>query len=139
MKCYLVCLLLFLVISQELPEQQRITVETKLEVDQSDDYDGNKIKNKEKMKNLVNIYIKDQNWNEEQQIDKETFIKMFIDVIQKSSLKQRTTRLLNRFAENTIDKYGEPILVKNLQNYFNLDALERIYLQLFNPHINTDL
>ena len=91
------------------------------------------------MINLVNIYIKEKKWDEEEQIDKETFTKMFIHIIQKSSLKQRNTNILNRFAEKTINKYGVPIIVKNLHNYFNLDVLEKIYLQLFNPKINTDL
>ena len=139
MKYFLVYMLLFLIKSQRIPEQQNVKYEAKLEIDTSDDREGNKIKDREKMLNLVNIYIKEKKWDEEEQIDKETFSKMFIHIIQKSPLKQRNTNILNRFAEKTINKYGEPIIVKNLHNYFNLDVLEKIYLQLFNPKINTDL
>ena len=91
-----------------------------------------------KKKKIQNEEIDSEN-DEEEQIDKETFTIMFIHIIQKSPLKQRITNILNRFAEKTINKYGEPIIVKNLHNYFNLDVLEKIYLQLFNPKINTDL
>ena len=140
MKYFLVCILLFLIKSQRIiPEPEYVKYEAKLEIDSSDDLEGNKIKDREKMLNLVNIYIKEKKWDEEEQIDKETFTIMFIHIIQKSPLKQRNTNILNRFAEKTINKYGEPIIVKNLHNYFNLDVLEKIYLQLFNPKINTDL
>ena len=140
MKYFLVCILLFLIKSQRIiPEPEYVKYEAKLEIDSSDDLEGNKIKDREKMLNLVNIYIKEKKWDEEEQIDKETFTIMFIHIIQKSPLKQRNTNILNRFAEKTINKYGVPIIVKKLHNYFNLDVLEKIYLQLFNPKINTDL
>ena len=141
MKYFLVYafLLLVLIINKEVHCQYEAKIETVLEFDDSDDYEGNKLKNKEKMKNLVNAYIQEQKWEEEKQIDKESFIKMFKEVIQKSSLNQRSNNTLARFAEKTINKFGEPIIVKNLQKYFNIDDLQKIYLELFKPKVNTDL
>ena len=92
----------------------------------------------EQMKRLVKNYIQSKNWELEKEITIEEFKQMFTNVIQKSFLKQYHTEILTRFAENTIKRYGEPIIVKNLENYFEPNELQKIYLKLYNP-IDTDL
>ena len=92
----------------------------------------------EQMKRLVKDYIQSKKWELEKEITIDEFKKMFANVIQKSFLKQYHTEILTRFAENTIKRYGEPIIVKNLENYFEPNELQKIYLKLYNP-IDTDL
>ena len=64
---------------------------------------------------------------------------MFVDIIQKSPLKQTFEETAKRLAENTIKKHEGPILVKNLDQYFNFEELSKTYLELFNPQQTTDL
>ena len=114
--------------------KSQVKIEQKLEYTERDE----NVDKNEQMKRLVKNYIQSKNWELEKEITIEEFKQMFTNVIQKSFLKQYHTEILTRFAENTIKRYGEPIIVKNLENYFEPNELQKIYLKLYNP-IDTDL
>ena len=138
-------ILLILKISQENKDKEVNEQEIKFDVSneeiifEGNDYEDYLRKRDEKMKSLVNEYILQQNWEQEQQIDREAFVKMFNIIIQKSPLKQSDTNILNKYALKTIQNYGEPIFVKNLHQYYDLKGLNNIYIQLFSPDVNSDL
>ena len=91
------------------------------------------------IKKLLNKYIQSKKWEPEKQLTNEIFTEMFVDIIQKSPLKQTFEETAKRLAENTIKKHEGPILVKNLDQYFNFEELSKTYLELFNPQQTTDL
>ena len=93
----------------------------------------------DRMKEIINEYIQEQKWNQEQQIDKETFKKMFVYLIQKGALKQGSSALLKKLADKIIEKHGEPIIVKNLVQYFDIQELTLAYTRLLNPGKTSDL
>ncbi len=92
----------------------------------------------DKRKELLSEYIEDQNWEQEKIIDKDTFMKMFINLIQRGALRQGNTGILKKLADKVIEKHGEPIIVKNLEKYFNIEELTLTYTKLLSP-INADL
>ena len=92
----------------------------------------------DKMKELIDEYTQEQNWTQEQQINKDTFKKMFTNIIQRGALRQGNTDILNKLADKMIEKHGEPIVVKNLSKYFNIEELTLTYTKMLNPK-NTDL
>ena len=92
----------------------------------------------DKMKELLSEYIEDQNWEQEKIIDKDTFMKMFINLIQRGALRQGNTGILKKLADTVIEKHGEPIIVKNLEKYFNIEELTLTYTKLLSP-MNADL
>ena len=92
----------------------------------------------DKMKELLSEYIEDQNWEQEKIIDKDTFMKMFINLIQRGALRQGNTGILKKLADKVIEKHGEPIIVKNLEKYFNIEELTLTYTKLLSP-MNSDL
>ena len=92
----------------------------------------------DKMKELISEYIEDQNWEQEKIIDKDTFMKMFINLIQRGALRQGNTGILKKLADKVIEKHGEPIIVKNLEKYFNIEELTLTYTKLLSP-MNADL
>ena len=128
---YLFLLLIIKTFQQQIPEKRSF----KVEIDTSYDSDMTEEKKEEKIQNLVNKYIQEQKWILEKEIDKEEFIKMFKDIIQRSALKQKDTGILKRFAEKAIEHFGEHIIVKNLRQYFEIAKLRKIILELY----NTDL
>ena len=138
-------IILILKISQENNDEEIVEHKIGLDLSNEDidvegnDYEDYLRKRDEKMKSLVNEYILQKKWNQEQQINRKEFIDMFHIVIQKSPIKQGNTKVLNKFALKTIQKYGEPIYVKNLQQYYNLKGLNNIYIELFSPDVNSDL
>ena len=93
----------------------------------------------DKMKEELKGYIQEQKWSPEHQIEKETFKKMFVYLIQKGALKQGSSSLLKKLADKIIEKHGEPILVKNLEKYFNIQELTLTYTSLLHPGKTTDL
>ena len=92
----------------------------------------------DKMKELLSEYIEDQNWEQEKIIDKDTFMKMFINLIQRGALRQGNAGILKKLADKVIEKHGEPIIVKNLEKYFNIEELTLTYTKLLSP-MNADL
>ena len=116
------------------------TIEKKLEEDE----DLNKYEEdhsmEQKMKELLDEYVKEQKWKPEQQLNKETFKKMFVYLIQRGALRQGSSTILKKLADKILEKHGEPIIVKNLDNYFNIMELTLTYTRLLNPsNKNTDL
>ena len=92
------------------------------------------------MKKNVEEYIKEQKWTPEQVIDKETFKKMFIYILQKGALKNGSTAILKKLSDTIVKNHGEKIIVKNLQNYYNMTELGLAYSTLFYKSVtNTDL
>ncbi len=114
------------------------TIEEKLKEEDLDSYEEDHSMD-EKLAGLVNEYVQEQKWSPEQQLDKETFKKMFVYVIQRGALRQGNSGILKKLADKIIEKHGEPILVKNLIKYFNIMDLTLTYSQLLHPQKNTDL
>ena len=115
------------------------TIEKKLE----EDDDLNSYEEDHTMSDIMKVsikeYIQEKKWNPEEQIDKETFKKMFVYLIQKGALKQGSSSLLKKLADKILEKHGEPILVKNLEKYFDIEELTLTYTRLLNPGKSTDL
>ena len=93
----------------------------------------------DKLKEIIKEYVQEQNWNQDQQLDKETFKKMFVYLIQKGALKQGSSALLKKLADKILEKHGEPIIVKDLDKYFNIQELTLTYTRLLNPGKTSDL
>ena len=91
----------------------------------------------DQMKELIKEYVQDNEWTPEQQIDAKNFKKMFVNLIQRGALRQSNTDILKALADKILEKHGEPILVKNLENYFNIEELTLTYSKLLSP--NSDL
>ena len=138
----LIVLLIFLNIILKLSCQNvklGKTIEEKLEED--DDLNSYEEDHSmaDKMKEMISEYIQEQKWNQEQQLDKETFKKMFVYLIQKGALKQGSSALLKKLADKIIEKHGEPIIVKNVGQYFDIQELTLAYTRLLNPGKTSDL
>ena len=114
------------------------TLEEKLKEEDLDSYEEDHSMD-DKLAGLVNEYIQEQKWNPEQQLDKETFKKMFVYIIQRGALRQGNSGILKKLADKMIEKQGETIIVKNLVKYFNIKDLTLTYSQLLHPQKNTDL
>ena len=85
----------------------------------------------EQIKELIKEYIQDQDWTPEQQINKETFKKMFVSLIQRGALRGGNSEVLKKLADKILEKHGEPIIVKNLEQYFNIEELTLTYSKMF--------
>ena len=104
-----------------------------------DDYEEDHSMDDMMQKNVAE-YVKEQKWTPEQEIDKETFRKMFIYVLQKGALKNGSTELLKKLCDAIVSKHGEKIVVKNLKKYYNMTELGLTYSSLFYRSVtNTDL
>ena len=82
---------------------------------------------------LVKEYVEDKKWKPEQQIDKDTFVKMFVYLIQRGALRQGSSGILKKLADKILQKHGEPIIVKNLNKYFDIMEITLGYTQIMNP------
>ena len=89
------------------------------------------------MKELIKEYIEEQDLKPDDQIDKETFKKIFVNLIQRGSLSQGNGEILKILADKILKKHGEPIYVKNLEKYFDIQELTLAYSAMFSH--NTDL
>ena len=114
------------------------TIEEKLAEDDLDTYEEDHTM-EDKMKELINEYVQEQKWKPEQTIDKETFRKMFVYIIQRGALRQGSSSLLKKLADKIVEKHGEKILVKNLVQYYDIKELTLTYTQLLSPQKNSDL
>ena len=133
MKKILLYLFLLLIITT-FQEKTQETKTSKIELDSSNDYEMTEEEKQEKIQNLVSAYIQEQKW-----IQEEEFKKMFNYIIQRSALKQENPEILKKFADKAVKNFGETIIVKNLKHCFELRKLRKIYLQIFNGKISTDL
>ena len=104
-----------------------------------DDYEEDHSMDDMMQKNVAE-YVKEQKWTPEQEIDKETFRKMFIYVLQKGALKNGSTEILKKLCDSVVAKHGEKIIVKNLHSYYNMTELGLTYSSLFYQSVtNSDL
>ena len=112
------------------------TFEERLKEEDLDSYEPDHSM-EDQMKELIKEYIQDNEWTPEQQIDAKNFKKMFVNLIQRGALRQSNTDILKALADKILEKHGEPILVKNLEKYFNIEELTLTYSKLLSP--NSDL
>ena len=92
-----------------------------------------------KMKELIQEYVQDQEWTPDKQLEKDVFKKMFVNLIQRGALRTGNSEILKRLADKILEKHGEPVLVKNLEKYFDIEELTLTYTRLLNPGKSTDL
>ena len=57
---------------------------------------------------------------------------MFVNLIQRGALRTGNSEILKRLADKILEKHGEPIIVKNLENYSRF--LFHKLLQLLQHH-----
>ena len=95
-----------------------------------DNSDNQEILEKNKMKELLGIYIESKNWTPKTQLDETAFIRLFIYVTSKSLFKKSTREQLSVLAEKVIDIHGQPINIENIKNYFDYDELKKVYEKL---------
>ena len=112
------------------------TLEERLKEEDLDSYEADHSMENQ-MRDLIKEYVQDNEWTQEQQIDKATFKKMFVNLIQRGALRQGNSEILKRLADKILEKHGEPIIVKNLEKYFNIEELTLTYSKLLSP--NSDL
>ncbi len=91
----------------------------------------------EQMKELIKEFVQDNDWKPDQQIDAQTFKKMFVNLIQRGALRHGNSEILRKLSDKILEKHGEPIIVKNLEQYFNIEELTLTYSKLLTP--NSDL
>ena len=140
MKRFIVLLLLFNLIIKLTCQDVKLgkTLEEKLKEDDLDTYEEDHSMD-DKLVGLVNEYVQEQKWKPEQQLDEETFKKMFVYIIQRGALRQGNSGLLKKLADKIIEKQGKTIIVKDLAKYFSIKDLTLTYSQLLHPQKNTDL
>ena len=112
------------------------TLEERLKEEDLDSYEADHSMENQ-MRDLIKEYVQDNEWTQEQQIDKATFKKMFVNLIQRGALRQGNSEILKRLADKILEKHGEPIIVKNLEKYFNIEELTLTYSKLLS--LNSDL
>ena len=91
----------------------------------------------EQMKELIKEFVQDNDWKPDQQIDAQAFKKMFVNLIQRGALRHGNSEILRKLSDKILEKHGEPIIVKNLEQYFNIEELTLTYSKLLTP--NSDL
>ena len=140
MKKFIVLLLLFNLIIKLACQDVKLgkALEEKLKEDDLDTYEEDHSMD-DKLVGLVNEYVQEQKWKPEQQLDEETFKKMFVYIIQRGALRQGNSGILKKLADKIIEKQGKTIIVKDLAKYFNIKDLTLTYSQLLHPQKNTDL
>ena len=140
MKKFIILLVLFNLIVKLYCQDVKLgkTIEEKLKEEDLDSYEEDHSMD-DKLVSLVNEYVQEQKWKPEQQLDKETFKKMFVYIIQRGALRQGNSGILKKLADKIIEKQGETIIVKDLAKYFNIKDLTLTYTQLLHPQKNTDL
>ena len=87
----------------------------------------------EQMKELIKEFVQDNDWKPDQQIDAQTFKKMFVNLIQRGALRHGNSEILRKLSDKILEKHGEPIIVKNLEQYFNIEELTLTYSKLLTP------
>ena len=132
----LISTLFLAVSSSDVKLDSEKTFEEKLKEQNLDGYEADHSMENQ-MKDLIKEYIQEQEWKPEEIIDKKTFEKMFVSLIQRGALRQGNSYLLKILADKILEKHGEPIFVKNLEQYFDIQELTLTYSRLLNR--NTDL
>ena len=133
---FIFSLLIITIISSDIKLGSGKTFEERLKEEDLDGYEEDHTMDNQ-MKDLIKEYIQEQEWKPEEIIDKKTFEKMFVSLIQRGALRQGNAYLLKILADKILEKHGEPIFVKNLEQYFDIQELTLTYSRLLNR--NSDL
>ena len=133
---FIFSLLIITIISSDIKLGSGKTFEERLKEEDLDGYEEDHTMDNQ-MKDLIKEYVQDQEWKPDEKIDKETFQKMFVSLIQRGALRQGNGAILKKLADKILEKHGEPIIVKNLEKYFDIQELTLTYSRLLNR--NTDL
>ena len=133
---FLFSLLIITIISSDIKLGSGKTFEERLKEEDLDGYEEDHTMDNQ-MKDLIKEYVQDQEWKPDEKIDKETFQKMFVSLIQRGALRQGNGAILKKLADKILEKHGEPVIVKNLEKYFNIEELTLTYSRLLSP--NSDL
>ena len=119
---FLFSLLIITIISSDIKLGSGKTFEERLKEEDLDGYEEDHTMDNQ-MKDLIKEYVQDQEWKPDEKIDKETFQKMFVSLIQRGALRQGNGAILKKLADKILEKHGEPIIVKNLEKYFDIQEL----------------
>ena len=133
---FIFSLLVVTIISSDIKLGSGKTFEERLKEEDLDGYEEDHTMDNQ-MKDLIKEYVQDQEWKPDEKIDKETFQKMFVSLIQRGALRQGNGAILKKLADKILEKHGEPVIVKNLEKYFDIQELTLTYSRLLNP--NSDL
>ena len=133
---FLFSLLIITIISSDIKLGSGKTFEERLKEEDLDGYEEDHTMDNQ-MKDLIKEYVQDQEWKPDEKIDKETFQKMFVSLIQRGALRQGNGAILKKLADKILEKHGEPVIVKNLEKYFDIQELTLTYSRLLSP--NSDL
>ena len=133
---FIFSLLIITIISSDIKLGSGKTFEERLKEEDLDGYEEDHTMDNQ-MKDLIKEYVQDQEWKPDEKIDKETFQKMFVSLIQRGALRQGNGAILKKLADKILEKHGEPIFVKNLEKYFDIQELTLTYSRLLSP--NSDL
>ena len=133
---FIFSLLIITIISSDIKLGSGKTFEERLKEEDLDSYEEDHTMDNQ-MKDLIKEYVQDQEWKPDEKIDKETFQKMFVSLIQRGALRQGNGAILKKLADKILEKHGEPVIVKNLEKYFNIEELTLTYSRLLSP--NSDL
>ena len=133
---FIFSLLIITIISSDIKLGSGKTFEERLKEEDLDGYEEDHTMDNQ-MKDLIKEYVQDQEWKQDEKIDKETFQKMFVSLIQRGALRQGNGAILKKLADKILEKHGEPIIVKNLEKYFDIQELTLTYSRLLSP--NSDL
>ena len=133
---FIFSLLIITIISSDIKLGSGKTFEERLKEEDLDGYEEDHTMDNQ-MKDLIKEYVQDQEWKPDEKIDKETFQKMFVSLIQRGALRQGNGAILKKLADKILEKHGEPVIVKNLEKYFDIQELTLTYSRLLTP--NSDL
>ena len=133
---FIFSLLVVTIISSDIKLGSGKTFEERLKEEDLDGYEEDHTMDNQ-MKDLIKEYVQDQEWKPDEKIDKETFQKMFVSLIQRGALRQGNGAILKKLADKILEKHGEPVIVKNLEKYFDIQELTLTYSRLLSP--NSDL
>lgn len=133
---FIFSLLIITIISSDIKLGSGKTFEERLKEEDLDGYEEDHTMDNQ-MKDLIKEYVQDQEWKPDEKINKETFQKMFVSLIQRGALRQGNGAILKKLADKILEKHGEPIIVKNLEKYFDIQELTLTYSRLLSP--NSDL
>jgi hypothetical protein len=85
----------------------------------------------------IKEYLKKNNLTSSSNLSLNEFIKMFIEVV--SEDKNKPKQIFIEVAKKIVKNHGEPILIKNINNYFNLEEMTLLYSEILDENKQTDL
>ena len=85
----------------------------------------------------VKEYLIKNDLSSSSKLNLDEFIKMFIEVV--SEDKNKPKQIFIEVAKKIVKNHGEPILIKNINNYFNLEEMTLLYSEILDENKQTDL